>query len=242
MITNSSLRRRLSTLVQRWTNRPLEELRTNLLDVQETERRRIAAELHDDPVQVLTVAVMRLDLLRAAIDDPEAKAKLEDARAAVRDAIDRLRSMLFELHPPALEREGLAVALDEYCTELFAGTDVTVTIDAGLAREAAPAVRGVLFRIAREAISNARKHASPTKVDVAVTEQHGGIAVTVTDDGVGFASVNEGGVMHRGVDFAAELSRSAGGWWKLRSAPGAGTTVEFWVPDATLLEPAPAVT
>jgi signal transduction histidine kinase len=213
-------------------DRALEQLRAKLLDVQEEERRRIAAELHDDPVQVLSVAVMRLDLLGAAIEDPEAKARLEDARAAVRDAIDRLRSMLFELHPPSLERDGLVVALDEYCSALFDGTDVVVSIDADVRREAAPAVHGMLFRVAREAISNVRKHARATRLDVRVREENGGIAVTVADDGVGFASSDDAGPLHRGVDFAAELSRSAGGWWNMRSAPGAGTTVEFWLPTA----------
>jgi signal transduction histidine kinase len=63
------------------------------------DRRRIAAQLHDEPVQLLTVAMMRLDLLERAIGDTRTQEQLDEARRAVRDALERLRALIAELTP-----------------------------------------------------------------------------------------------------------------------------------------------
>jgi signal transduction histidine kinase len=213
-------------------------LRTNLLDVQQAERRRIAADLHDDPVQVLTVAVMRLDLLKGSIDDRDVATKLDEARNTVRDAIDRLRTMLFELHPPALDRQGLAAALDEYATDRFHGTGTAVDVDTtGDITRLSSGVRSLAFRVAREAITNAHKHAGASALRVRIAMALGGVNVQISDDGRGFAVQEQSNELHRGLEFGAELVRSAGGWWSIDSSPGRGTTVEFWLPDAVLVEP-----
>ena len=142
-------------------------LRTNLLEVQQAERQRLAADLHDDPIQVLTVAVMRLDLLRGEIGDDATGAKVDGVRTAVcRTAIDSLRTMLFELAPPSLDRHGLARALDDYTTELFSGTGTVVQVDTTIDRVLSSGVRSVAFRVAREAIANARKHAEAASLHI----------------------------------------------------------------------------
>lgn len=208
--------------------------RARLLEVQAAERRRIAADIHDDPIQVLTVAVMRLDLLGGSIDDAGATEKLQDARSTVRAAIDRLRRMLFELHPPSLERDGLAPALEEYSGEMFAGTGVEIVVTSDVEREPTLAVRSSMFRVAREAIANACRHAAASRLDIRVGAVRGGIEVRVADDGKGFTPTATHEGHHAGVAFAAALASGAGGWWSIDSAPGRGTVVEFWMPDVVL--------
>jgi signal transduction histidine kinase len=227
------------TAFEEWPFAPLESdtdrlaaLRANVLEVQAAERRRIASALHDDPIQVLTVAVMRLDLLGDTIDDPAVTTKVQEARAAVRDGIDRLRSMLFDLHPPSLEREGLVTALDEYTRELFSGGEVAVEMTADLDAAPALAVSSAVFRVAREAIANVHKHAGAKLLDIRVRAVRHGVEIRIADDGRGFTPSDGHDLFHRGLDFGAELARSGGGWWSLSSAPGMGTTVEFWLPDA----------
>ena len=215
-------------------------LRTNLLEVQQAERQRLAADLHDDPIQVLTVAVMRLDLLRGEIGDDATGAKVDGVRTTVCDAIDSLRTMLFELAPPSLDRHGLARALDDYTTELFSGTGTVVQVDTTIDRVLSSGVRSVAFRVAREAIANARKHAEAASLHITIALEHGGVGVGVRDDGRGFTAANDGSGLHRGLEFGANLVRGAGGWWTIDSTPGEGTAVVFWLPDAALLAPAAA--
>ncbi|MDQ1519279.1 MAG: hypothetical protein QOI55_352 [Actinomycetota bacterium] len=199
-----------------------------LLELQQWERRRIGAELHDDPIQVLVVAVMRLEVLAERIDDDEADGMLHDARRAVRQAIEHLRAMQFELDPPALERAGLGAALAEYANRVFDDTDVVVDIDIDC--EPSTTVSSMLFRVAREAISNARRHARAQHLTVHVREVDGGFDVRIVDDGDGYITTDESGTRMHGSDFASRLSRAVGGRWSVQTAPGNGTTVEIWLP------------
>jgi signal transduction histidine kinase len=167
---------------------------------------------------------------------PEVHAKVQEARESVREAIERLRTMLFELHPPSLDRDGLVAALEEYAHDLFADRDVTVDVQAAVEIEPSPAVRSVVFRVAREAIANTHKHAGATRLTMRARDAHGGVEVRITDDGCGFSTARTTDRLHRGTGVAAELARTAGGWWSIDSAPGEGTTVEFWLPDAVVID------
>jgi signal transduction histidine kinase len=204
----------------------------SLLDLQQDERRRIAAQVHDDPIQVLSVAVMRLDLLGERIDDNDANAKLDDARTAVSSAIEHLRTMQSELVPPALERAGLAAAFDEYATQLFANSEVVVDVASDVDREPSYGVRGAIFRIAREAIANTHEHAQASRVEIRVGPADGGFVVRISDDGHGFAPAAAQPQPGHGLEFSADLARSAGGSWSISTTSGEGTSVEFWLPDA----------
>jgi signal transduction histidine kinase len=90
----------------------------------------------------------------------------------------------------------------------------------------------LLYRVAQEAITNIRKHAHARRVDVLLTDQDGGFLVRIADDGVGFAAPDtlQSARGHLGVSAMRERVEMAGGWCQLRSLPGDGTTVEFWVP------------
>jgi signal transduction histidine kinase len=92
-------------------------------------------------------------------------------------------------------------------------------------------VRALAYRIAVEAVNNAAKHASADRIEVALATQDGGVRVTVRDDGTGFDTNSEAGPTHYGLRSMSERARAAGGWWRVNSAPGTGTTVEFFVPD-----------
>jgi len=98
-----------------------------------------------------------------------------------------------------------------------------------------PEVGMALYRIAREALVNVRKHAHAGKVDVLLAERDGGYFLRIRDDGRGFdarepARVRRG---HLGFQAMRERAELAGGWWRIDSAPGAGTVVECWVPWTT---------
>lgn len=214
------------------------ELAQHVQQAQEAERRRIAAALHDDPIQVMSAVDMRLQMLAAypnSVDVTEIQALETD----VREAIERMRSMLFELRPVALDREGLVVALRLYAEHAAATTGWSWEVEGEIDDELGPDDQVLLYRIAQEAIQNARKHADATYVRIEVTAADGGVGVRVHDDGAGFvpddAATPAPG--HLGLTAMQESAELAGGWVRVSSAPGSGTTVECWLPTTT---PAPA--
>ncbi len=83
-----------------------------MVDASEEERRRIAGDVHDDSIQVMSAQVMGLQLLRRRVDDPELKARIQELEESGREATARLRDLVFYLHSPTLETHGLASAID----------------------------------------------------------------------------------------------------------------------------------
>ncbi len=223
---------RWSLEVLRRTSQQRRELLERLEDAQEEERRRIAADIHDDSVQVMSAVDMRLQLL-AQGKLPADVEQLEDLHRIVLQAIERLRHLLFELRPADLDREGLAPALKVYLEHTAMESGVDWSLDtSGLIVEPPPDVRATLFRIAQETIVNVRKHAAASRVDVVVASAGTGVLLRISDDGEGFdpLSIDEPKPGHLGLATTIERAEVAGGWCRFATAPGAGTSMECWLP------------
>jgi PAS domain S-box-containing protein len=203
-----------------------------LVGAQEEERRRLAGDIHDDSVQALTALVLRLGLLHGTIDDKQQREFLVNAEEAARNAISRLRHLIFELRPPALERDGLAAALQILLDDLHESTGVEYTLDDRMTGEPPGELRSIIYRIAQEALANVRKHACAHAIGVSLENEDGGVLVRVDDDGIGLppgaTGQQESG--HIGFSTMRERAETAGGWWRIASNPGRGTTIEFRVP------------
>ncbi len=204
-------------------------LLATLVRAQEEERQRIAADIHDDSVQVLTALALRLELLRRRIEEPNALADLAEAERTARLAITRLRHLMFELRPPALDRDGLAAALRMHLEQIKHDFGVDFTLEDRLKGEPGGETRALVYRIAQEAVVNAAKHAQCSRVDVRLAGDESAIAVRVADDGRGFLQDGERR-NHVGLVFMRERAEMAGGWCRVESTPGQGTVVEFAVP------------
>jgi signal transduction histidine kinase len=200
-----------------------------LEEAQEEERRRIAADIHDDSIQVMTAADIRAQGLVLRLDDPELRAEAEALRDTLQEAVERLRHLVFELRPPSLDRDGLARALRSYAWGL---DGPRIVIDDALEVEPPPDLRAVLFRIAQEAITNARKHARAERIVVALAPEADGIRLGVSDDGIGFdlSLVHDPDPGHIGLSAMIERAEVAGGRLRIDSRRGFGTTIEAWLP------------
>jgi PAS domain S-box-containing protein len=209
-------------------------LLTRLEQAQEQERRRIAADIHDDSIQVMSAVDMRLQMLERQVDDDDAVKAIDEIKDTVQLAIDRLRHLLFELRPPVLDREGLAPALEIYLERMASETGIGVELVDQTRTEPPPELRATAFRIAQEALSNIRKHANASRVVVTLTGSDHDVTARIEDDGDGFdrarADVSEPG--HLGLSTMRERAELAGGSFAIDSAPGAGTRVEFRLPFA----------
>jgi len=207
------------------------ELLARLINAQEEERRRIAVEIHDDTLQTVVAVGMRLEMLTRRLANPEDRAGVERLRELVGNALAGLRDLLVDLRPMALERSGLREALRE-CAERWT-TDDGPAFDLQAAIDDPPLeVRTILFRIAQEALVNACKHAQASTVRIGVERSDGGFEVTVQDDGRGFEPAAPGMDLpgHLGLASIHERAVQAGGWSRVESAPGTGTTVRAWIP------------
>jgi signal transduction histidine kinase len=181
---------------------------------QEQERRRVAEDLHDGPVQELVGLGLTLDALSAELraDAPAAAAGVARAAASARDSVKALRRAIFDLHPMALEELG------------FAAAD-------GLSETH----RTVAFRIVQEAIANVARHAEPTRVAITARGDGERVAIEVADDGRGFDPSRarpriQGG--HLGLAAMSERAALAGGELRITSVPGRGTTIRLDLPAA----------
>lgn len=206
-------------------------LMNRVIGAQEEERRRIAADIHDDPIQILAAVGMRLQTLRRHMDDPVGLSLLGKLETDTRTAIRRLRHLMFELRPRVLDRDGLGAALRVALESLREETGVSARLENRLEREPPPGVRAIAYRIAQEALTNIRKHAEASNVEVVLEERDGGVLTHIRDDGVGFAIETDAGRgQHAGLIDMQERADLVQGWCRIRSAPGSGSVVEFWVP------------
>jgi PAS domain S-box-containing protein len=211
-----------------------QQLLTRLVDAQDAERAHIAAEVHDDSVQVLAAVDLRLGLLARRIgnDAPELLEYVDPLRATVSEATDRLRSLLFDLTPVDLEH-GLAAALREVAWEMYDDSDTEVSVVSDdLAGLSTPTLR-VAYRIAKEAMFNARKHARARHVRVTLRDVDGGLALSVRDDGIGIPDDRLGRITgHLGLANMEDRAQIAGGDWAIRRCPTGGTEVLTWLPGS----------
>ena len=202
-----------------------------LIAAQEEERLRIASDIHDDTVQAMTATSLRMQQLRRHLTDPdqiELVTRLEDA---VRESIVRLRRLMFDLRPASLDRSGLSAALRELLERFQEETSLEFTLENHATVEPEGGIRTALYRIAQEALVNVKKHSGATHVDVELQTSGGGCTVRITDDGRGFdVAATDSMPGHLGLVSMRERAQIAGGWWKVQSLPGGGTTVEFWLP------------
>ena len=209
-------------------------LMAKLVAVEEETRRRIAADIHDDTAQAVAAAGLRMDALIADLSDPVARETAANAREALGEANKRLRRLLFELRPPALDEAGLAAALELFLTDGFSHDGFDWRVENRLDGEPSPEVRAILYRVALEALTNVRKHARASIVEVLLERRGVGVALRVRDDGEGFelpASEGPADRGHIGLLSMRERAEAAGGRFALASEPGGGTTVDFWMPE-----------
>jgi PAS domain S-box-containing protein len=226
--TEDKLRRSLEVL--RRTLQQRRQLAQRLETAQEEERRRIAADIHDDPIQVMSAIDMRLQMLAQSSETARPE-QITALQVDVRAAIERLRNLLFELRPTALDRDGLVAALRVYMDHTARQTGWTFEVRSTLEGEPMPEQRALLYRIAQEAITNARKHADATHLQINLGPAGEGVMLRISDDGRGFSPESQQPRPgHLGLSTMVERAELAGGWTRVMSGLGRGTVVECWLP------------
>ena len=205
-----------------------------IVSAQEDERRRVAEDIHDGPVQGLSAVGLMLDALvgRLRDDAPDAVGEATAAAAAAREAVRELRRAISDLHPMALGELGLAAATHAL-VERLEWRGIAVEVDVGAADALPETARTVAFRVLQEAVANILRHSGAGRVAIAARAEGGDVVVEVRDDGRGLAPgdrrrrVAEG---HLGLAAIEERAALAGGRLDVVSGEGRGTLLRLTLP------------
>lgn len=202
------------------------------------ERERIAREMHDGVVQSLFSVSLGLELAKKQVarDPLEAERTLEDLEGQLSASAGELRRLIYDLRPMRLGELGLVGSIRTWIREATRGTGVTGTLEVeGSAYPLSRSQEVCLYRVAKEAVSNAVRHSGAAAVAVRLTFLHDAVLLTVTDDGKGFAHGKTApGAAGTGAGLRNIHERVAaqGGRVSISSAPGSGTTIRALLPKA----------
>ncbi len=225
---------RLKEAKQRVTLRG--ELYKRVVAAQESERQRIARELHDETGQALTAIGLGLRGLTGSLrtsNMERAKQNLHQLELLTAHSLNELQRLIADLRPSHLDDLGLSSALRWYANTLQERVKLDVHVEIqGEERPVASPVKIALFRIAQEALTNVVKHAQAATAQVFLTYAEESVHIRVTDDGRGF-DMDAAGSAKRvswGLKGMEERTSLLGGRFEVQARPGAGTTVEVSIP------------
>jgi PAS domain S-box-containing protein len=209
----------------------LRALSRRLVEAQETERRRIARELHDQVGQNLSALNINLDIVLGSLQEPPLKRRLEDSLKLVDGTLQSIEAVMAELRPPLLDEYGLGAALAWYAEEYAQRTGIQVSVDKSRdpGQNLRPEAAVALFRIAQEALNNVAKHAGAKLVRIGLWLEGDEMNLYIKDDGNGFDPA-QARLGRWGMTTMRERAEAAGGRFLIDSVPGRGTTVRAAVP------------
>jgi two-component system NarL family sensor kinase len=209
-----------------------ERFLSQAIQASETERRRIARDLHDGAVQnlagvsySLTAAADRI----GSLSSDESAAAMREAASSTRGTIKELRSLLVDIYPPDLHRTGLEAAVRDLVASL-APRGVAAHVDVPGDLDLRPEIETLFYRCTQEALRNVAAHADASEVTVRVETLDGRVRLRVGDNGRGFAPEAAAQDGHFGLVMLADLASELGGRLDIQSEPGSGTCVQVDAP------------
>jgi signal transduction histidine kinase len=228
------MRRQVSALDQ--LNIALRATQSRLMTEREDERKHLARELHDGIIQDLLSFNYQLDELESAEPDVTRRAELEALRHNIRQAVVSLRQLCSDLRPPTIDSHGLRAAIRSYANEWAEANEIAVELDLdeniGRLTEA---MELSVFRVVQEGLTNVRRHARASRVQVTIkrteTER---LLVRLQDNGRGLARPIDLASLSASRNFGlvgiSERAALLGGTMRITSQPDTGTTLEIEIP------------
>jgi signal transduction histidine kinase len=213
------------------------ELYRSVVTAQESERQRIARDLHDETGQALTAIGLGLRGLSTAIrhgEHEQAVDTLHQLEGMTANSLTELQHLISDLRPSHLDDLGLPAALRWYAGALQERTQLRVSVETvGAEQELEPALKIAAFRIAQEALNNVIKHASAYSADVRLAFEENALSLRIKDDGRGFDPHNlqkNQGRVPLGLTGIQERAGLLGGTCVIKSTSGHGALVEVRMP------------
>jgi PAS domain S-box-containing protein len=207
----------------------LQSLSHRLVEIQETERRRVARELHDEAGQTLASLMVGLRLLENEAGNPETiPARVAELKRTTDSVLENLHRLAMDLHPATLDHLGLVPALRQYVETFGRQHHLTLqfeTVGFDDERRLPLEIETNLYRIVQEALANVTRHAQATHADVLLERRGQQIVVVVEDDGIGFEPETKKLSGRLGLVGMRERAEMMGGKLEIESTIGVGTTI-----------------
>lgn len=209
----------------------LRDLSARLIDVQESERRALSRELHDEVGQSLSALLLGIGNVAASLSpekNGEERMQLQDLRRLAERTVATVRDMSLLLRPSMLDDLGLIPALQWQAREVSRTKNLNVQVQSDpLPEELPDEYRTCIYRVVQEALRNAARHARAKNVDIRLTCSNESLTLVIQDNGEGFAPEQEKGVGLLGME---ERVTHLGGSFRLESRRGEGATIRVELP------------
>ena len=216
-----------------------QQLSLRIIKAQEEERQRVAREIHDGPAQSMANVVLRAEICEKLMDlEPEkVREELHDLKRMVRESLQEVRKIIFNLRPMALDDLGIVPTLKRYLADLQKRTDnvMELTVLGDEEQRLPSALEVAIFRIVQEALNNTVKHSGARHCIIKLELLAGRVNIVVSDDGCGFDTEQ---VLHAaggdndsfGLLGMRERVQLLAGEININSAPGKGTEISITIP------------
>jgi len=216
------------------------DFQMRIIEAQESERQRLAQEVHDGPAQALTNAIFQVEYIERLLDRdlPTARAEMHQLRDLLRRELGDVRTFITQLRPPLLDEIGLYGAIRDQAAMLTTATGARVEahLEAPVER-LGDAQQTVVLRIVQEALQNIRRHAEARNVHVSTrVEGEGDWVLEITDDGRGFdpeQRPTRTGEPSYGLRIMRERAELIGARFTVEARPAAGTRICVTIPEGT---------
>jgi len=206
-----------------------------IVNAQESERQRLARQMHDGPAQALTNFIMQADIAMRllSVDVDQAREELNNLKASAMRTFEKVRNFIFELRPMMLDDLGLIPTIRRYADNYKeqSGMDMNLLVS-GTERRLEPYIEVMVFRALQELLGNASRHSQATVVKVYVDVDDHLIKVSVDDNGKGFDVDMIDQSNSLGLKLIRDRVEMLGGSFDIDSSAGKGTRVAFSVPAA----------
>jgi PAS domain S-box-containing protein len=213
----------------------LKQLSVQLSRSEENQRRQLASRLHESVSQELFAAQLKLNALEKSLDDSQYSSQIEDIKDQIVKSIKDIRGITYDLSPPVLYDLGLKEAVESLAKSITAQYRLPVkTRFNGSLENMDDEIKIITYRVIREIVQNAIKHAQASFIDIIVDKKNNTLSVDVTDNGIGFDAdtLSEGQYGNDGFGLfdIREKINHLGGLLTIHSKPGSGTRIGLSVP------------
>jgi signal transduction histidine kinase len=215
----------------------LRALAWRLTEIEETERKNLSRELHDQIGQNLTILGVNLNLLRSLVPGDAVgpiHSRINDSVAVIKQTTESIRHLMSNLRSPVLDDYGLAAAIDLYGKQCATRTGIDIVVRGGNTDISLPAhIENAMFRIVQESLTNIAKHAQATQVIINVHTTDKKLHLSVEDNGIG-CNIDKLRIINNdrgwGLVTMTERALAVGGTCRIESSPGLGTHVFVEIP------------